>query len=56
MAGAPLARYDVPIPTPGRGDEEAFQGRWWQTLESAIPQVVEAETKSGEPATCGLAQ
>jgi hypothetical protein len=25
--------------------QEAFQGRWWQTLESAIPQVIEAETK-----------
>jgi hypothetical protein len=45
MAGAPLAGYDVLIPTPGRGDEEAFQGRSWQTRESAISQVVEAETK-----------
>jgi hypothetical protein len=45
MAGAPLTGYDVLSSTPGGGDEEAFQGRWWQTLESAIPQVVEAETK-----------
>jgi hypothetical protein len=45
MAGAPLTGYDVLSSTPGEGDEEAFQGRWWQTLESAIPQVVEAETK-----------
>jgi hypothetical protein len=25
--------------------KKAFQGRWWQSLERAIPQVVEAETK-----------
>jgi hypothetical protein len=45
MAGAPLTGYDVLSSTPGGGNEEAFQDRWWQTLESAIPQVVEAETK-----------
>ena len=25
--------------------KKPFQCRWWQTLESVIPQVVEAETK-----------
>jgi hypothetical protein len=45
MAGAPMTGYDVLSSTLGGGDEEAFQSRWWQTLESAIPQVVEAETK-----------
>jgi hypothetical protein len=29
----------------GGGDEKAFQSRWRQTLESAIPQAIEAETK-----------
>ena len=66
MAGAPLTGYDVLSSTPGGGDEEAFQGRWWQTLESAIPQVAEAETKHsvkgyrtskrGDAATWGMAR
>jgi hypothetical protein len=45
MGGAPLTGYDVIVLNRGEGDEEAFQGRWCQTLESAIPQVAEAETK-----------
>jgi hypothetical protein len=42
MGGAPSTGYDVLSSTPG---EAMNQGRWWQTCESAIPQVAEAETK-----------
>jgi hypothetical protein len=43
MGGAPLTGYDLIVLNRGGGDEEAFQGRYCQTLESAIPRVVEAE-------------